>query len=278
MFFSGIADEAGEPIDVQIKAQKELGWRHIEIRNVNGINLTDLCDEAFDQVAGKVEEAGLQVSCFASQLCNWARPITKHPDIDRHELERAIPRMKRMNCEFIRTMSYPNGGWPEDEWRDEAIARVKTLARIAEQGGTVLVHENCDGWGAVSSGNMLALLAEVDSPSLKIVWDTGNSIPHGLDPWAFYEAVREHVVYVHIKDDRMVDGKTVYTYPGEGDGKVREVITDLLKRGYEGGFSIEPHLAAIVHEGKSAGQAESPYELYVEHGRRLMKLMQELTA
>ena len=86
MYFSGIADEAGPSIDTQVKAHKELGWKHIEIRNVDGVNLTDLCERSFEQVVEKVTEGGLGVSCFGSQLCNWARPVSKHPDIDRHEL------------------------------------------------------------------------------------------------------------------------------------------------------------------------------------------------
>ncbi|MHC4481813.1 MAG: sugar phosphate isomerase/epimerase, partial [Planctomycetota bacterium] len=92
MFFSGIADEAGEAIEIQIKAHHQLGWKHIELRNIGGVNLTDLCERVFDEVAEKVSAATLGVSCFASQLCNWARPISQHPEIDRQELARAIPR------------------------------------------------------------------------------------------------------------------------------------------------------------------------------------------
>jgi len=132
MYFSGIADEAHEDIDRQIEAHQELGWKHIELRNINGVCVTDLCDETFDRVVQKVTDAGLGVSCFASQLCNWSRPIINHPNIDRQELLRAIPRMQELGCSFIRTMSYPNAGWPEEKWRDEAITRLRELAEIAE--------------------------------------------------------------------------------------------------------------------------------------------------
>jgi hypothetical protein len=54
---------------------------------------------------------------------------------------------------------------------------------------------------------------------------------------------------------------------------VKKTLTDLLQGGYDGGVSIEPHLAAIVHEGKAASDAEGPYEKYVEYGRRLMALV-----
>ncbi len=276
MYFTGIADEAGDDIGTQIKAHKELGWHHIELRNISGVGVADLSDRAFDEVADRLGEAGLGISCFASQLCNWSRPITKHPDIDRHELARAIPRMQRAGCQFIRIMSYRNAGWPEDEWRAEVIARIGVLAAMAEDGGVTLVHENCDGWAGLGAEQSLELLEEVNSPALKLLWDTGNPVPHGQDPWEYYGAVKEHVVYVHIKDAVQEDGKTVYTYPGEGDARVADVLKDLIGRGYRGGMSIEPHLAAVVHEGKAASAAESAYERYVEYGRRLMKLVERV--
>jgi len=276
MFFTGIADEAGDDIETQIKAQKELGWKHVELRNISGVSLTDLCDRTFDEVVEKVSDAGLGISCFSAQLCNWARPISKHLDIDRDELARAMPRMRRVGCEFIRTMSYPNAGWPEEEWKAEVIDRLKVLAKMAEDGGVTLVHENCHGWGGLGAEQTLELLDCVASPNLKLVWDTGNPVGQGQDAWEYYDAVKDHIVYVHIKDAKPADGSVTYVFPGEGDGHVREVVKDLLGRGYAGGFSIEPHLAAIVHEGKAASETESSYDLYVEYGRRLMALVEEI--
>jgi len=42
MKFSGISDEAGQSIEMQIKAHKELGWEYMELRNVDGENLERL--------------------------------------------------------------------------------------------------------------------------------------------------------------------------------------------------------------------------------------------
>jgi hypothetical protein len=49
-------------------------------------------------------------------------------------------------------------------------------------------------------------------------------------------------------------------------GQVQRVLTDLLARGYDGGFSIEPHMAAIIHEGKR-GNPQETYNLYLEYGQ-----------
>ena len=74
MFLSGISDEAGGSIDVQIQAHQELGWNHLELRMIDGVNLTSLPDQKFDEVYEKVTAAGMKVSCFASAIGNWALP------------------------------------------------------------------------------------------------------------------------------------------------------------------------------------------------------------
>ncbi|NIA13452.1 MAG: TIM barrel protein [Nitrospiraceae bacterium] len=280
MFYSGISDEAGQAIDTQIKAHQELGWDYLELRVIDGENLTAVSNEKFDEIYDKVTAAGMKVSCFGSAVANWARPITCDPQIDIDDLAAAIPRMQRFGTQFIRVMSYPNDKdcpLSDAEWRDEAIKRMKVLAKMAEDGGIILAHENCSGWGGLSAENSNTLLGEVDSPALKVVFDTGNPVTYGQDPWDYYKTVAKDIVYVHIKDARKVDGEDTYTYCGEGDGRVKDIVGDLLGNGYEGGISIEPHLAAVIHTGQTADPAKL-YESYVEYGRRLMKIVDEVTA
>lgn len=279
MYFSGISDEAGQAIETQIKAHRELGWDHLELRLVDGTNITQLSDADFDRVFEAVTAANMRVSCFGSAIANWARPITCDPQIDRDDLAQAIPRMQRFGTQFIRVMSYPNDSEhpvSEPEWRDESIRRMKYLANMAEDAGIVLCHENCSGWGGLSSENSNILLREVDSPALRVVFDTGNPVFYGQDAWDYYQAVYNDIVYVHVKDGRQDDGEDIYTYCGEGNGYVREILTDLLGKGYDGGISIEPHLAAVIHTGESTDNAAELYNSYTEYGRRLMAIVQEL--
>jgi len=281
MFYSGISDEAGQPIAVQIKAHKELGWDHLELRMVDGTNITQIADDAFDAVCEAVGAAGMKVSCFGSAIANWARPITCDPQIDISDLERSIPRMHKLGTRFIRVMSYPNDpNQPIEEaaWRKEAIARMKTLAKIAEDGGIILAHENCSGWGGLCAENSNILLGEVASPALRVVYDTGNPVSYKQDAWEYYQAVQDHIVYVHIKDANLVGGEAVYCYCGEGQGFVKETIADLLANGYDGGFSIEPHLAAVIHTGATTDNKDELYNSYTEYGRRLMGIVEEAKA
>lgn len=42
-------------------------------------------------------------------------------------------------------------------------------------------------------------------------------------------------------------GKETYTFCGEGEERVEDTLRHLLESGYEGGVSIEPHLAHVIH-------------------------------
>ena len=63
MKLTGISDEAGAPLDKQIAAHKELGWdsveaRFVEIPGFEKGSVHEIPDEAFDQFAAGLEEAG----------------------------------------------------------------------------------------------------------------------------------------------------------------------------------------------------------------------------
>ena len=274
MFLSGISDEAGESIEKQIAAHKELGWKHIEIRNVNKTNLTDVDDSTFDMIAGKIEEAGMQISCFASQIANWARKISGDFNIDVEELKRAIPRMIRMNSKFIRIMSYPNDNYSDTDWKKEVIRRLKELAKIAQDGNVVLVHENCSGWGGQDPDGALDVIKETNSPALRFLLDTGNRPHESGTVYEVYQKIKDYIVYVHIKDYK---GENA-VFPGEGECKVEKIVKEILASGYDGGFSIEPHMASVIHLGKDAGDKDAAYRLYIEYGKKaeaLLKRQQE---
>lgn len=281
MYFSGIADEAGKDLESQIRAHRELGWSHIEMRMVGSTNFTALDETAFETVAERLAEEDLQVSCFSSAIANWARPVSGPFQQDLDDLERAIPRMQRLGTQFIRVMSWPNKGetlLPDEAWRDEAVRRMRELATRAEDGGIVLALENCDGWAAESPANMLEFLERVGSPALRLVFDTGNAPIHRMNSLDLYTQVKRHIAYVHVKDSYVdSDGGEHYTWPNEGHGYVRQILDDLLRSGYDGGISIEPHLVAQIHLGTSVeSDDEAGYRSYVEYGKRVQTLVEEI--
>lgn len=137
----------------------------------------------------------------------------------------------------------------------------------------------------------LKLLERIKSDSFKLIFDTGNPLArfwhpgsnsHALQsPWEFYSNVREFIVYVHIKDAvPCVTGQIYldYCFPGEGCADLRPILRDLKDYGYDGGFSIEPHMA-INYQDRTQSSAEAmavfKYENFIQYARKLETLLQE---
>jgi len=297
MYYTGFADEAADSIEKQIKVTKELGWEYIESRSIDGTNLTDISDEKFEEVAKKLNEAGIKVNCFGSAVANWGKDPRDQKSFKKsmEELKRAVPRMQRLGTKMIRGMSY---GIPKDLSPDnpkleaKIINHLKKMVKMCEDAGIIYLHENCMNYFSQSYEKMDKLISEIDSPNFKIVFDTGNPLMAnnrmGETPykkqtsWEAYQHLKDHIYYVHIKDGAFIketDGifpEMDYCYPGDGNGKVKKIIKDLLVNGYDGGFSIEPHMDAVYHEDLDNNQADARYNTYLEYGKRFMQLMEEI--
>ena len=131
-------------------------------------------------------------------------------------------------------------------------------------------------WTCAENSNIL--LGEVDSSALKVVFDTGNPVTYGQDAWAYYKSVEKDIAYVHIKDAKKINGEDEYCMCGDGDGYVKEIVGDLLSNGYDGGISIEPHLAAVIHTGATTDNKDHLYQSYVDYGKRIIEIGEEVTA
>ena len=293
MYYTGFADEAASDLDGQIRATRELGWEYIESRNVDGRNIHDISDAEFDRVRGRLEDAGVRVNCFGSTIANWGKRIDDPSETSLEEARRAIPRMRQLGTHLVRIMSYGllPGRDPEDQLEEQRFARLRTLTEMFLDEGIQPVHENCANYGGMGWPYTLRLLENV--PGLQLVFDTGNppTTPDRskLEPWPrqsgweFYSHVKDHVAYVHIKDAVFIaddpDGifaEARYTWPGEGDGDVRRIVADLLANGYDGGFSMEPHLSVVFHDDSVQGEDDARYASYVEYGQRFVRLVEEV--
>jgi sugar phosphate isomerase/epimerase len=216
---------------------------------------------------------------------NWARRVSDPFDVTLAEVRRAIPRMQRLGTRFVRIMSFK----PEDEeYRiPERVFRcVQDVANRFLDAGLQPVHENCMNHGGMSGQHALELLDRV--PGLRWVFDTANPVFNPdrsrpkpwprQDPWEFWTQVRDHVAHLHIKDAvwNPARNDADYCWPGEGQGRVRDILQDACSRGYDAGISIEPHMVVVFHDAGSSSNEAAQRANYVEYGRRLERLIREI--
>lgn len=291
MIFTGIGDEAANGLDGQIRAAKDLGWSHLEMRGVEvpgfaKANFHDIPDAAFDLAVRALEGAGIGVYCFGSTIMNWSKTVADPFEPTLSEVKRAIPRMKRLGTKYVRIMSLKPG---DEDYRipAEAFRRVKDVTNMFLDAGLQPVHENCMNYGGMSWQHGLELLDKC--PGLKWVFDTGNPILNPdrskskpwprQDAWEFWEHIRDHVVHIHIKDATWNPAKkdADYNWPGEGQGRVRDILTDALARGYDSALSLEPHMVVVFHDAQSqTANEEAMRKNFVEYGRRLETMVSEI--
>lgn len=86
-----------------------------------------------------------------------------------------------------------------------------------------------------------------------LVFDTANMLPHGDDPLESYEALKDRIVHVHLKDVALVNAKPSLIEPevaadgrlmrgtvfGNGAIPVKEIYDRMRADGYSGTFAIE---------------------------------------
>jgi sugar phosphate isomerase/epimerase len=293
MYLTGFADEAADSLSDQIEITKSLGWSNIESRNIDGVNIHDLPGEKFNRICSELEEKSVKINCFGSTVSNWGAQITDPFEDTLAKVDRAIPRMHRLGTKLIRMMSYarlkePDGTLSADQMEKERFHRLRVITDLFLDAGITPVHENCMNYGGLGWTYTLKMLENV--PGLKLVFDTGNpvanldyssNIPGKMQSsWEFYQKVKEHITYVHIKDGIYNKAKNDldYCYPGEGDGDVRKIIKDLLISNYDGGISMEPHMAVVFHDKNVAADSTFRRDNYLEYGRKFMKLLEEVKA
>ena len=292
MILTGIGDEAGNTIDAQIRAAQELGWKHLEMRGVEvpgfpKANFHDIPDKAFEMALGRLVEADVSVYCFGSTIMNWAKNVNTPFEVTLDEVTRCIPRMQRVGTKFVRIMSFKPGD-AEEKIPAVVFERVREVTTRFLDAGITPVHENCMNYGGMSWQHALQLLEK--APGLKWLFDTANPVFNAdrmkpkpwpqQDPWEFWTNIRDHVVHIHVKDATWNPGKkdADYNWPGEGRGRVRDILRDALARGFDAGISIEPHMVVVFHDAGSRSDDDAMRVNFVDYGRRLATMIDGIRA
>jgi sugar phosphate isomerase/epimerase len=280
--FTGFTDEAERSLDGQISTLREVGWSAIELRLIDGKNICDFTDEEWKRTWDRLQEKQIQVVGFGGQIGNWARPIDSDFSLDIDELKRVAPRMRQAGTKFLRIMSYPNSEsnpLSRSEWRNEAVRRLKELAKIAEGEGIILGHENCSGYGETPEG-YLDLVEAVNSPALQLIFDTGNNSLHDNNTkvtWDYYQKCREQITHVHIKCAKPGEnGDDFVTCYVDEDPVQERILKDLGATGYDGWLSIEPHIKAAIHAGQDVDDSGEGRVVWVNFAKGLEGLVSEI--
>ncbi len=234
------ADEASPNLDGQIAAMLRNGLQGLEVRGVDGRNVSDLSVSGAREIRRRLEENG---------LCAWSAgsPIGKislADDFAAHldRFRRTVEVTAALGAKRIRMFSfYPREGQAQPDMRGQVLDQLGAMCDACEGSGVLLCHENEKGIYGDNAERCLDLLTA--EPRLCAVFDPANFIQCGQDTLEAWEMLKDRVDYLHIKDAFFADGRVVPA--GRGDGHVPEIVKDYLARGGTA-MTIEPHLTVFA--------------------------------
>ena len=254
---SAFSDEYADSLQEQCEALNGFGISYMEMRGVNGKNVSTLTKDEVKQAKTILNDYGIKVSSIGSPLGK----IKVDGDLDGHleTAKRVFETANELGSKNIRMFSFY---LPENKTREESKGEVydalERLVRLSEEHGVTLCHENEALIYGESPEKCLEIL-EYFNGRLKAVLDMGNFVLDGYNPMNAYKLLEKNIEYFHIKD-ALYAGAIVPA--GKGEAQIKEILDDYKANGAKDTFiTLEPHLQTFSGLNALVGKTfENPYK------------------
>jgi sugar phosphate isomerase/epimerase len=236
---SAFADEIDPDPKVQMDILDLCDVKHIELRSIYKTNVLDLTDAQVADFKKLMDTRGFKLSAIGSPIGKIKITDPFEPHLKR--FERALHLCQVLGTPNIRLFSYylPEGDtWPKH--RDEVMRRMRVKIDLAAKANVRLLHENEHRIYGEDPELVVDLLKTLDHPNFLAINDTANYVHGGYDPWKGWQMTKAWTVHFHIKD--WIHGQSHGSIPGEGQGRMPEIMAEAVKANYAGFATMEPHL------------------------------------
>jgi len=239
-----------KPFAAGVERAAELGFPYVEPMVHNG---RELLSEAGYFHSVSMDEDPLEIKEILDRQGVLASGLSAHcplmrPEISVPYLQKAVRFAAALGAPVVNTDEGIRPSWVSLE---DAFGVMKytltTVLRTAERHGVYIGIEPHQSISRTTDG-LMRIATLVDSPFLRINYDTGNAYLGGEDPYEGLKAVRDRLVHVHAKDISFTQsdserGKVTGTAVGCacGDGVIdwARVIEILREGNYDGVLSVE---------------------------------------
>ncbi len=241
--FSAFADEASPDILEQIAACKANNIEYIELRNVNGKNISNFTVDEAKELKKLLDDNGMKVSSIGSHYgkIEIDEDFAPHFEAFKNTVEVA----KILDTKYIRMFSFFfTKGQSREEYKDEVYARLTAMVDYSNEHGILCCHENEKGiYGDITERCLE--LAEYFGDRMGCIFDPSNYIQCGSNTLEGFKLLKDYITYFHVKD--CIAAIDTVVPAGEGDGHIEEIMRMLDDKMGVYFLSVEPHLR--VFEG-----------------------------
>lgn len=233
-----------------VQRAAELGFRYVEPMVHNG---RELLSEAGYFHSFSMDNEPLEMKDLLDRHGLKASGLSAHtplmrPEISVPYLEKAIRLAAVVGAPVVNTDEGIRPSWLDDAECFQVMRYTfKKVLQVAERYGISIGIEPHQSLSKTTRG-LLRIATLVDSPLLRINYDTGNAFLGGEDPYEGLKAVLPRLVHIHAKDISIkqaedeagkVTGTPVGCACGEGVIDWTKVIGILRESNWSGVLSVE---------------------------------------
>ncbi len=233
-----------------IERAAQIGYRFVEPMVHTG---RELLSEAGYFHSVSMEEDPLEMKEILDRYGVQPSGLSAHcplmrPEISVPYLQKAIRFAHAIEAPVVTTDEGIRPAWMTDAECFEIMKYTLTMVlRTAELHGILIGIEPHQSISRTTDG-LLKIATLVDSPCLRVNYDTGNAYLGGADPYEGLKAVTKLLVHVHAKDISIqhsdtergqVTGTPVGCACGDGVIDWAKVVRILKAAGFEGVLSVE---------------------------------------
>lgn len=260
LLITAFADEYSASFEEQLQALRGFDIGYIELRHLDGKNISLLGEKEAKDVKAMLDAFGIKASAIGSPLgkIKLDGDLSAHMETARRVFETA----NILDTKLVRIFSfYAPLGKEISDMKGDVLDYLEKLVVLAREYGVTLCHENEAKIYGDTPSRCKELLVHFGG-ELKCVFDMGNFVVEGVEPYAAYELLKDDIAYFHIKD-ALFEGAIVPA--GKGDAKIKEILLAHREYASEDFFvSLEPHLQTFSGLNALVGRAfKNPYQ-YVD--------------
>ncbi len=249
------------------------------------LSVLDFDESACRDLRKRMDDLELKVACLAGYT-DFCLGLDR-PDIPTREMQilyvRELSRLARaLGCGLIRVFTgYDDLKTPFDQQWSICVTQLQECAQQAAKFGVTLGIQNHHDT-AVHFESLADLLAEIDEPNCKLMYDAWAPALHGMDPAAGVRMLAPHIVHTTVADYvrrprfRYQSALVNYTREtdairavpmGEGFIDYRRFFAALKETGYQGYVAYE--MCSYLRGGGSEANLDDCARLFLEWMKRL---------
>ena len=230
------SDEADPSLDGQIAALKRNNVPYMEMRGVDGKNVTQLTLDEAKAIREKLDANGIKVWSIGSPIgkVDINTDFDEYMNLVRHTCALA----NILGAQKIRMFSFFNAY----EQKEKVFEYLTCMAQAGAEYGVDMCHENEKDIYGDTKERVQEIMDNVQG--LKYIYDPANYLQCGESADDTLDMFHATTDYFHIKDVVLSSGAIVPA--GLGDGKIDELVARITE---DKTLTLEPHLA--IFEGYS---------------------------